>query len=332
MKKKIVSIILAWIFVLSCAVPVSASTSYYAPGNTSKSGQYIYYSYNGAGLRMGIRRLDTKTNKTKEIATYLNKTKETHGFSKLTAKGNYIYAVYDLYNGTDMSLPRIWRVSKDGKKRKMLDFGSEYVIIGDWIYYIKQREVLPNGIYVTNMTEMYEELKNIETLGIYKMKLDGTKKTCVYSQGVFTWEDNYRLYNLITDKKNLYFQENEKWNKLSTSGKFTPNVSVKEKDINKNKGNSYSNFEYKRTINGYTYVVKNGKITRKKSGDSKTKTIFSPKISIDGIDIVGDYIFVTGNAMEKNSEWDFEGIRLYLYSVKIDGTKKKLLAKWWAAE
>ena len=135
-------------------------------GSAVSDGKYIYYSYQGDGKRMDIIKLDPKTLKSKSIAKHTG-----NGFTNLSIKGNYIYAVWDKANGYGVGNeePYIYRISKDGKKKKMLAAGENPIIVGDKIYYY-------SGKIVKFKNEIEEErnLNDFESDGyISSMDLDG---------------------------------------------------------------------------------------------------------------------------------------------------------------
>ena len=120
------------------------------------SGNKVYYSITETGR---IFCYDIKTKKTKTIAKASGK-----GFGSLRKKGNYLYAVYDNYGGSDGSDEYIVRVSiKTGKKTKLAR-GRNFVFAGKKIYYTKTQHVKTSDVE-------YDK-----TVGTYSMSLTGKNK------------------------------------------------------------------------------------------------------------------------------------------------------------
>ena len=129
-----------------------------------RDGRYIYYSYNGGGVSMGLKRYDTKTGKKKDIKKMGKHGGE--GYNYIQIKGKYIYVEGAFANGSDGQINYIYRMTKDGKKKKRLAKGRSPILIGSYIYYMKTYYDKEMGIdYDTNV--------------IYRMKLDGTGKKVV---------------------------------------------------------------------------------------------------------------------------------------------------------
>ena len=173
MKKKIkhlIALLLAICCVLSeiPCISTNAATKTVTgveTGYAFKNGRYIYYAFEMDGVRTGITRLDTKTKKKKTIVSYKYKGEGTNGFYKLTVKGNYIYATWDLALGTEYSQNYIYRFSMDGKTKQRLDCGMKLAIINNRIYYEK---------YTLKKNEYFTYTQS--TGKFYSMKLDGTDK------------------------------------------------------------------------------------------------------------------------------------------------------------
>lgn len=126
----------------SCSVVISKDKVYYSVTETGK-----IFCYN------------IKTKKTKTIAKAKGK-----GFYRLRKKGNYLYAVYDKYFGSDGSDDTIVRVSIKNGKKTTLAKGNNFVIAGKKIYYTKTKRV-------KSKYESYDK-----PLGTYSMTLTGKKK------------------------------------------------------------------------------------------------------------------------------------------------------------
>ncbi len=116
----------------------------------------VYYSVTETGR---IYCYDMKSKNTKVIADAKGK-----GFYGIKKKGNYIYAVFDSYSGSDGNNNTIVRVSiKNGKKKKLAK-GCNFVLAGKKIYFTKTKRV----------KDSY--LGHDEPIGVYSMTLDGKKQ------------------------------------------------------------------------------------------------------------------------------------------------------------
>lgn len=182
-----------------------------------EDGKYVYYAFEMDGVRMGIRRYNTKTKESKEIFSYKINGKESNGFYNISVKGNYIYAVWDQYYGTGASETYIYRIAKDGSKSKRLACGDKPVIIGNRIYYEKCKVVL---------TE-YGTKETVKTGKMYTMKLDGSNKKKAgsvkikkLSSSIYSGEktDIINGYSYFIKGKSLYREKvnNGKTKKLMT--------------------------------------------------------------------------------------------------------------------
>ena len=126
----------------SCSVVISNNKVYYSITETGKIFCY-----------------DISTNKTKTIAKSKGK-----GFYNLRKKGNYLYAVYDEYMGSDGSNDSIVRVSIKTGKKTTLAKGCNFVLAGKKIYFTKTKRI---------KSEYYDYDK---PLGTYSMTLSGKKQ------------------------------------------------------------------------------------------------------------------------------------------------------------
>ena len=169
------------------------------PGSVVSDGKYIYYAYQGDGKRMDIIKLNPKTLKSKSIAK-----KTGNGYTNLSIKGNYIYAVLDKVfgYGTGYEEPYIYRISKDGKTKTKLAVGKEPVIIGDKIYYFSGK------IYTVKEGNL--NFKDFKSDGyISSMDLNGKNKKKVFGVSVEyngllkLFKSGERFY-YTTDNKTVY--------------------------------------------------------------------------------------------------------------------------------
>lgn len=167
-----ISMIVILVSVSTFSAPVSAKTIEGEQlGRAYVSGRYLYYAVDM--VNYCIMRLDTKTGKKVKIIDTKYKGENTNGFYQICVKGNYIYALWDQYLGSDAALPYIYRISKDGKKAKKLAMGYDFVIKGNRIYYTKCKKSI-------------DEYGNVGTqsLGNASMKLDGSGKKSEKSNAI----------------------------------------------------------------------------------------------------------------------------------------------------
>jgi hypothetical protein len=133
----------------------------YTPDRAVRSGKYVYYALGNDGSGSLVK-YNIKTKKSKTLY-------KKYGCKSLSVNGSYIYCCVDKYSGSDNSNYYIYRISKDGKKVKQLDKGYDPVVIGKYIYYVKTKNE-KNSEYDTS-------------IGIYRMKLDGSGKKKIWSAG-----------------------------------------------------------------------------------------------------------------------------------------------------
>jgi hypothetical protein len=195
------SIVLA--MVLLSLVSVSSVSAKTIKGviniSACKSGKYLYYSYNTNGTRDGIIRLNTETGKkTTLIRNSMSDSSWTNGYKNLVVKGKYIYAVWDKASETGSSLNYIYRISKDGKSKKKLGRGTDIAIVGNRIYYNKEK--------VNDDGEKYTATANRAS-----MKLDGSDKR-LEKKTTFSWDTPICLVYNPYEKKTV---------KQKTDGDYT---------------------------------------------------------------------------------------------------------------
>ena len=169
------------------------------PGSAVTDGKYIYYAYQGDGMRMDIIKLNPKTLKRKSIAK-----KTGNGYTNLSLKGNYIYTVLDKVfgYGTGYEEPYIYRISKDGKTKAKLAVGKEPVIIGNKIYYFSGK------IYTVKEGDL--KFKDFKSDGyISSMDLNGKNKKKIlkvsadYNGLLKLFKSGEKVY-YTTDNKTIY--------------------------------------------------------------------------------------------------------------------------------
>ena len=149
----------------------------------------VYYSITETGK---IFCYDIKTKKTKTIAK-----SKGNGFYNLRKKGNYLYAVYDKYTGSDGSNNSIVRVSIKTGKKTVLAKGNNFVLTGKKIYYTKTKRV-KSGDYEYD-----------KPLGTYSMTFSGKKQKREKYRVFYILTVHILFFNACKYKKNssLYLQK-----------------------------------------------------------------------------------------------------------------------------
>lgn len=166
----IAAFIAVLLFLARTSVPVHAASGIVAaPGRFTKSGHIIYYELpepDNSGNAC-IYKYNLKTGKSKKI--YSSK---DGGYGNISIKGKYLYVEKseNHIDADDDTYFRIYRINKNGKKAKFLDYGRSPVIIGSWIYYFRE---IPARWEDGEPYTYYSGF-------IYKMKLNGSskKKVC----------------------------------------------------------------------------------------------------------------------------------------------------------
>lgn len=167
-------------------------------------GTYLYYT-----AWYDIYKINLKTKKKTKVYSF----KESNGLSDLSVYGDFIYCTYDISYGSECYTYAIYQISKDGKELKKLSFGHSPSVSDDWIYYIKTKNVID---------EYFQYSKSI---GIYKMKLDGSEDICI-KKGDF--------YNCLTNGDKIYYSTSEGFYQMDMNGKnskFLMNETFPQKGI-----------------------------------------------------------------------------------------------------
>ncbi len=167
---KIVLLVMVCIW-LENPVSVEAAKKITEPGAAATKGQYIYYAYEMKGIRMGIIRYDTKTNKQKTLVSYMYKGNATNGFYNINVTNKYIVANWNRKVGSDATYNMIYRFNrKNGKGAKKLAVGRNPVVIGNYVYYVE-------GKISKNGRETYDTgyICRVELDGKHKKRLCKTK-------------------------------------------------------------------------------------------------------------------------------------------------------------
>ena len=288
------------------------------PGSTVSDGKYIYYSYQGDGKRMDIIRLDPKTLKSKSIAKHTG-----NGFTNLSIKGNYIYAVLDKANGYGVGNeePYICRVSKDGKKKEILVPGESPVIAGNKIYFY-------SGKIVKFKNELEEEsdLNDFESDGyISSMNLDGknVKKIVQISTKSNKWRKLFKSGDKV-------YYENDKNQICDLNGKVIKNIKI----INTGEMHfwgfgSHDTYDVKTKLK-YHKIDKFGEdklqVGTYKAGKWKYKTL-AKVYMLQNISVFDDYMMV--KVLESATP---EQQLCKIYLLDKNGKKLKELHSWAPAE
>ena len=285
------------------------------PGSAVTDGEYIYYAYQGDGMRMDIIKLNPKTLKSKSIAK-----KTGNGYTNLSIKGNYIYAVLDKVFGYGVGNeePYIYRISKDGKTKKKLAVGKSPIIIDNKIYYFSGA--------ITKVKEGTMTYNDFKSDGyISSMDLDGKNKkqlikvSAEYSGWMRLYKSGKNVY-YTTDNKRIFDIKGKevKWSKLVNAGEILLDA---------------TNFDQTYDVKTKVKYRKSGKygqgklqVGRYKSGKWKYKTFATNSMTIN-FSALGNYMMVK-EIVKVSSEQDL--VKVYLLDKK--GTKLKELHSWAPAE
>lgn len=297
--------ILALALAFSNATAANAAEDLYIPARAVRSGNYLFYS---AGMdKSGLLvRYQLKTGKKKTLCK--------GGARDISVKGKYVYFSMDAQKGDNSFVTKkgIYRIKKNGGKKKKLANGVRPIIIGDYIYYL--------GIKATGMRE-----PNQEICGIYRMNLNGSKKECLLASS--------RLANwlLAGENKLLFIEYNQdmneelKWLDL-TDGSISPYEQESDK-LYANTTDYYTttcglNLQIGNSQKGYTYTYSGKKLYRV-SGKKKKITTFS-KGNIETVVDLNGYLYVEvhPNMAHPNSDY------MYVYVMKANGKQKRCLTKF----
>lgn len=317
----LVFVIIANIFL---SVPVEANVNAASKteqlnvlGDAYKSGNYIYYSYNMDGNRMGIYKMNVKNKKVSKVIDHKNNGKYTNGFSDLMVKGNYIYCNYDLYPGTGDSFSCIYRISKNGKSKKRLDYGNRPVVIGNWIYYIKHKV----------KTTTYYGVKTTSTVpvGIYKMKLNGSKKTRLSKR------TNIIPHAVSYNNNKIVYTSDKKSYQMKLNGKIS-SYNFAKSNITPTYDSTGSMISSITKGNWVYYIGEDGLYRQLKNGTNRTLlSIYYPG-EVTNFLILGNYIMVKGWQDEYDSTLGYTNPKFYVSCLNLDGSDINQLVSWWAGE
>lgn len=174
------------------------------------SGKKVYYSVTETG---SIYCYNIKTGKTTTVIK-----KNGKGFYQLKKKGNYLYALYDSYGGSDGADYTIVRVSLKNKKMTTLAKGNNFVIQKDKIYFTKTKRTVDEynnaydkkiGVYSMTLSGKKQKSASKVKLSTAESKKIKTSKgtlysTSKYSSDIFYWPDKLYFKNKSGKKTKIY--------------------------------------------------------------------------------------------------------------------------------
>lgn len=142
-----------------------------SPGIACKSGRYIYFICNTNKKHgSGIMRYDTKKKKKKLLVDDWIDGRLGGGFYNLTVKGKYIYITWNRGIRHYTNASYVYRISKNGKKKKKLAVGRSPVVAGKYVYYIEGKLAAGGN--------------TMDTGNVCRMKLNGKgKKKVIKKKG-----------------------------------------------------------------------------------------------------------------------------------------------------
>ena len=252
----------------------------YVPSYAAMSGKMLYYAV-GSGAQGGrLYMYNTSTKRQKKISDLR--------CTDLTITKKNIYCTVNKYIGSDARNRYVYRMSKDGKKTKVLAEGYSPVVVGKYIYYIGVKK--GSAPWNANVKVEYG------STGIYRMDSNGRNKKCIYR-----FSGKVSTDKLIAGKNRVIFTgSNSVTYAIGTNGKM-PRASI---STSKNRISTFT-WLTSSTINklpisnnkyGYIYKIQGAALVRCK-GTSR-RTIFkvpAQYVRNGGINYVidcGDYLFV----------------------------------------
>lgn len=299
--KKMILMMTCLLFAAMLPKQADAATKVRIPDSACQQGNDIYYSYSMGGLRMNLMKVNKKTHKKKVVLSNKYKGKTTNGFFNLNIKGNYIYAGYDIQNGTDGSNEYICKINLKKKTKKILTKGRSPVVIGKKIYFVRTKYNKnyfadeDKGIYVMNFSgKGIRKVCNIPSGGVYELGAAGN--TLVYSsQKSF---DKY-IYKCISVK-------GKKLGKINAD-------SINR--MNWNGGN-----DEKCTVGSKEYYVSGGRVIcwDQETQEQTTLVRFGDEnINVNSFHVFGNVMIVRGTT----------GMKGYIYMIPLGGENTKILLK-----
>lgn len=291
-------ICLFWGILFIGNTPVHAGTTINFPTGASRYGNDVYYALEYLTAPAGnIRKYNIKTNKN----TLVLKGK----YVQIIADKEYLYATENLGVDADSQSYSIYRMSKNGKNRKLLDHGSDPIKVGNYIYYLKMSKY--EGKYQKNV-------------GIYRMTISGTKRKCIMKLPSHSLTD---LYYLGYANGRLYFTgDGSTWYSISKSGSNFKKVNINNYATNQNGGIRCNGWSFE-TEQGSTNRLYGRTLYAKKAG--QTKKMISTSIT-DYFSVIQlkDRIIVR---ITQSSHSSVGGLWQYYYIMKPDGSDKHYVCK-----
>ncbi|HEX3076959.1 MAG TPA: DUF5050 domain-containing protein [Lachnospiraceae bacterium] len=293
------------------AAEVEESNLLVGDGTSCCDGEYIYYTELSE-----VYRLSLKTKKSEKVVSL----KESNGIYGMSIHGEDIICTYDAFYGTDGNDYYIYKLSKDGNVVTKMTRGHSPSVLNDYIYYIKTKKITQEyGVYS-------------KSLGIYRMKLDGSDDTCIL-KGNF--------YRCVAYGDKIYFSTEKEFCQMDIDG--ANQVALTDETFTwKGIGNDYvywydyitssicrknvttlkkstvvKDTEFAFTIDReLIYYYKNGYLYKANlNGKGSTKLL---KIAgVVDVKVYGDYLYVTTTDYGNN----------FYYLVDKDGKHKKLVRK-----
>ena len=268
-----------------------AASRIFFPDRAYETKNYVYVAIgiDGGG---DIYRYKPSTGKKKRLAK--------GKYNSLNVKGSYIYCGLNDYLGSDATNNYIYRVSTKNGARKKLANGSWPVVVGNWIYYIKENKTTLYGYTVDNGTD-----------GIWRMKLNGKSKQKVSSTS------NWVSY-LGSDGTSLYYfsAQGSVWQKMNLKTKATETVDLTNYPANLSYkwGLNYAKITYGKTSYSYS-----GKVIYK-TVNGKTKKLTTMKGEVKLLIALGKNLFVV---YEKEDSSNGYTLTKYFATVMTNKGKKK---------
>lgn len=283
-------------------------------GNACCDGEYIYYSTLSVVYKVSL-----KTKKSEEVVSL----KESNGIFDMSIHGDDIFCTYDAFYGSDGDADYyIYKLSKDGNVVTKMTRGQSPSVINDYIYYIKTKKITDEygGVYS-------------KSLGIYRMKLDGSEDTCILKgdfQRCVAYGDKIyfstakEFCQMDIDGSNQIALTDETftwkgirndyvyWYDYKTSSIYRKNVTTLKKYT------IVKDTEFAFTIDKESiYYYKNGYLY-KANLNGKGSTKLSKIAGLVDVKVYGDYIY---------AEAHNGGGYAFYYIMDIDGKNKKLVRK-----